>query len=198
MENFFYYLPKFLIIRKWGDSYYILNNIFFVKRQSGKVSVEKIKLNSSVRGCDNNFLNVLKILVGMLFIPIAFLSFKNLRWSPSSTVVLWVRKRVFSLGFFNDSWNWDSVLTILASIFAATELEKMIKIINNFVFFSYKSMIYFQTAWCKFRLGIEVDYFFYPLPNFERVSFIFLKKIFKMWFFAPSSEICYEIFISFI
>ena len=82
--------------------------------------------------------------------------------------------------------------------FCCNRIKEMVKFTTNFVFFSYKCMIYFQTAWCKFRLWIEVNYFFYPLPSFERIFFIFLKKIFKMWFFAPSSEICYEIFISFM
>ena len=72
-------------------------------KASGKVSVEKIKLNISVRVYDNIFLNALRILVGMLFIPIALLSFKNLRWSSTSSAVVGVRKKVFSLGFYNDS-----------------------------------------------------------------------------------------------
>ena len=72
-------------------------------KASGKVPVEKIKLNISVRVYDNIFLNALRILVGMLFIPTAVLSFKNLRWSSTSSAVVGVRKKVFSLGFFNDS-----------------------------------------------------------------------------------------------
>ena len=72
-------------------------------KASGKVPVEKIKLNISVRVYDNIFLNALRILVGMLFIPIALLSFKNLRWSSTSSAVVGVRKKVFSLGFYNDS-----------------------------------------------------------------------------------------------
>ena len=74
-----------------------------ILQASGKVPVEQIKLNSLVRGCDNTFLNVLRILVGTLFIPIAFLSFKNLRWCSNSSAVVGARKKVFSLGFFNDS-----------------------------------------------------------------------------------------------
>ena len=72
-------------------------------KASGKVPVEKIKLNISVRVYDNIFLNALRILVGMLFIPIALLSFKNLRWSSTSSAVVGVRKKVFSLAFYNDS-----------------------------------------------------------------------------------------------
>ena len=72
-------------------------------KASGKVPVEKIKLNISVRVYDNIFLNALSILVGMLFIPIALLSFKNLRWSSTSSAVVGVRQKVFSLGFYNDS-----------------------------------------------------------------------------------------------
>ena len=110
----------------------------------------------------------------------------------------WSKEKGFSLGFFNDSWNWDySVLAILASIFVAIEFEKWLNSLAALLFFSYKCMIYFQTGRCKFRQWIEVNCFFYSWPNFQRVSFIFLKKIFKMWFFTPSNEICYEIFISF-
>ena len=72
-------------------------------KASGKVPVEKIKLNISVRVYDNIFLNALRILVGMPFIPIALLSLKNLRWSSTSSAVVGVRKKVFSLGFYNDS-----------------------------------------------------------------------------------------------
>ena len=70
---------------------------------SGKVPVEKLKLNISVRVYDNIFLNALRILVGMLFIPTPVLSFKNLRWSSTSSAVVGVRQKVFSLGFYNDS-----------------------------------------------------------------------------------------------
>ena len=48
-----------------------------ILQASGKVLIEKIKLNSSMRSCDYAFFNVLRILVKMLFIPIAFLSSKN-------------------------------------------------------------------------------------------------------------------------
>ena len=166
-----------------------------------------------MRSCDYAFLNVLRILVKMLFVPIAFQSSKNLRWSSTFSVVVGARKKVFkmvfhlfcccrskekvsSIRFFNESWHWDSVLTILASIYVAIECKKWLNSLATLFFFSYKCMNdFFQTAWCKFRLWIEINYFFYPLPNFKRV---FLKRIFKMWFLAPSSEICYEIFISFI
>ena len=74
-----------------------------ISQTSEKVPVEKIKLNSSVRGYDNSFSNVLEILVEMLFFPIAFLSLKTLRWCCTSSAVIGVRKKVFSLRFFKNS-----------------------------------------------------------------------------------------------
>ena len=70
-----------------------------ILQASGKVPVEKIKLNSSVRGCDNTFLNDSRIMVWMLFIPIAFLSFKDLGWSFTSALV-GVRKKVLFIKVF--------------------------------------------------------------------------------------------------
>ena len=70
-----------------------------ILQASGEVLIEKIKLNSSMRSCDYAFLNVLRILVKMLFIPIAFQSSKNLRWSSTLSVVVGARKKVFKMVF---------------------------------------------------------------------------------------------------
>ena len=137
------------------------------------------------------FFNVLRILVGMLFIPIAFLSFKNLRWSSTSSVVVGVRKKVFSLGFFNESWNWDSVLTILASIFVAIELKKWLNSLAT-LFFSVTS-VWFIFRQLGVNLGCELRLiiFFVPCQILKEFRLFSWKRFLKCDF------LLFLIFISF-
>ena len=69
-----------------------------------------------------------------VFIPIAFSPFKNLKRSSTYSVFVGVKKNVFSLGFFNDSWNWDLVFTILASSFVSIEFKEWLNLLATFFF----------------------------------------------------------------
>ena len=178
-------------------------------KASGKVSVEKIKLNISVRVYDNIFLNALRILVGMLFIPIALLSFKNLRWSSTSSAVVGVRQKVFSLGFYNDSWNWDSVLTILALIFVATELKKWLNS-QPTLFFSVIS-VWFIFRQLRVNLGCELrliisfipcqvlkEFFLFSWKRFLKCDSLLLLVRFVMRFLLALCYIVCEVLLSFL
>ena len=99
-----------LIIMKLGDNYYILNYyLFFVRRYDfsnltgiWKGSCRKNQINQFSKRLRQYF-EYFENLVGMLNIPIDFLSFKSLKRSSTSSAVVGVRKTVFSLGFLNDS-----------------------------------------------------------------------------------------------
>ena len=139
-----------MIIIKRGDNYYILITIFFVRRYDfsnltgiWKGSCRKNQIKQFSKRLWQYFFECFENLVGMLFIPIDLLSLKSLSRSSTSSAVIGVRKKFFSLGFLNDSWNWDSVLSILASIFVVIELKKCLNSLATLFFFSYKCMIYF-------------------------------------------------------
>ena len=93
--------------------------------------------------------------------------------------------------------------------FCCNRIKEMVKFISNFVFFSYKCMIYFQTAWCKnlgcakskanfipchilkdFIYFLEKDSkacvcFFYQIFIFHQM--IALQKLWKMFFISSKN-----------
>ena len=198
-----------IVIKFWITIFFVKRCDFSILKGIWKGSCRKNQIKHFSKSLWQYFLNALRILVGMLFIPIALLSFKNLRWSSTSSAVVGVRKKVFSLAFYNDSWNWDSVLTILALIFVATELKKwlnsqptlFVSVISVWFIFRQLGV----NLGCELRLIISFipcqvlkEFFLFSWERFLKCDSSLLLVRFVMRFLSALRYIVCEVLLSFL